>query len=188
MTDLLVRAFDDDPGWQHAFPERRAEALAFVMPRLLSLRSGSGTIRLAEREGRVAGVIASGSSAVRFGIVDYLFQGLARMPLQFGWETTRRMLAADSEVGALRNIVQPHVHHLHVAQLAVHPDAQGTGVGTALMRAFLDEDVDPTHQHASLMTTKSDNVLWYERFGFQIAGQCGIRAEFTAWCMVREPR
>ncbi len=187
VTEVLVRAFHDDPGYEYTFPTGRERALRTILPALLRLRLGSGTVRVLERDGFVVGVLVSGSSSVRFGLVDYLRHGLATMPFTLGFSTVRRMLSADGEIGQLRNRVVPTVEHQYVATLACHPDHQGTGVGGRLMRTFLDEDVDPAGQHAALVTTKSDNVRWYRRHGFRVAGQCGIHKSFTAFCMVRQP-
>lgn len=187
VTEVLVRAFFDDPGYEYTFPKERDRALRTILPALLRLRLGSGTVRVLERDAGVVGVLVSGSSTVRFGLVDYLRHGLATMPFTLGLSTVRRMLSADGEIGQLRNRVVPTVEHQYVATLACHPDHQGTGVGGRLMRAFLDEDVDPAGQHAALVTTKSDNVRWYRRHGFRVAGQCGIHQSFTTFCMVRQP-
>ncbi|MEZ4321379.1 MAG: GNAT family N-acetyltransferase [Myxococcota bacterium] len=188
LLPLLVAAFRNDPGYEHVFREGRDEALTFLMPRLLALRVKVGTVRVAEHDGEVAGVLSSTASNVRLGMVDYVMQGLPRIAWEIGLRTTRRLLDTDREILQLRNTVQPTVHHRYLAQLACHPDHQGQGVGRALMESFLAEEVDPVHQHAALMTTKSTNVLWYGKAGFEIAGQSGIQGAFTAWCMVRPPR
>ena len=185
VTELLVRAFHDDPGYQHAFPDNRSRALHTILPALLHLRLESGTVRVCERDGTAVGVAVSGPSTVRFGLVAYLRHGLATMPFTLGFATVQRMLSADGEIGELRRSVVPSEPHQYLATLACHPDHQGTGVGGRLMRAFLEEDVDPARQHAALVTTKSDNVVWYRKFGYRVAGQCGIHQSFTAFCMVR---
>jgi predicted N-acetyltransferase YhbS len=188
VKGLLVRAFHDDPGYVHTFPEGRTRALQTILPPLLELRRASGSVRVFEREGEVVGCLVSGPSTVRFGLADYLRHGLATMPFTLGFRPVQRMLSVDAEIGQLRNRVVPPVAHRYLATLACDPDHQGTGVGGRLMRAFLDEDVDPTRQYAALMTTKSDNVRWYRTHGFRVAGQCGIHQAFTAFCMVRPAR
>jgi len=130
------------------------------------------------------GLLVTLPSSTRFGLVSYIRHGLMWLPLRFGWAPLTRLLGADSEMHALQAVAQPPVHHLYIAQLAVRPDHQGKGVGSALMRDLLDTHDSPSP--ISLLTTKSQNVLWYGRFGFKVKGQCGIAQAFTAWCMVRE--
>lgn len=188
VRDLLVAAFSDDPAYAHAFPDDRERALGIVLPALVSIRASTGgTLTVVEIQDRVVGIRSSTRSTNRPGLATYLRHGLARMPFTLGLTTLRRMLSADAEMAQLRNLVQPLEAHAYLAQIAVHPDHQKTGAGSALMRDWLDE-VDRSQQAAALLTSRAQNVIWYERFGFEIAGQVGIAREFTAWCMVRAAR
>ena len=57
VNDLLVRAFHDDPGYVHTFPDGRTKALQTILPPLLGLRRVSGSVRVFERDGQVVGCL-----------------------------------------------------------------------------------------------------------------------------------
>ena len=76
--------------------------------------------------------------------------------------------------------------HWHLGPVAVDPDLQGRGIGTALMMAFCDH-VDAHGDAAWLETDKEINVRFYERFGFEAAHEedvLGVRC----WYMLRPAR
>jgi ribosomal protein S18 acetylase RimI-like enzyme len=73
--------------------------------------------------------------------------------------------------------------HWHLGPVAVDPDLQGQGIGSALMRAFCDH-VDVRGEAAWLETDKEINVRFYQRFGFEVAHEedvLGVRN----WFMLR---
>lgn len=78
------------------------------------------------------------------------------------------------------------VPHLHFGPLAVHPQFQGKGIGTLLLRQFCSY-ADSTLQDAYLETDKEENVRLYEKFDFKITGidqNLGV----TNWFMFRKAR
>ena len=54
--------------------------------------------------------------------------------------------------------------------VAVDTHLQGTGIGSGLMRAFCGR-MDAAGEVAYLETDKPINVRFYERFGFEVAGE-----------------
>lgn len=75
--------------------------------------------------------------------------------------------------------------HWHLGPVAVDPDVQGQGIGSALMRAFC-EHVDAHGDAAWLETDKPENVRFYERFGFEVAHQEDVLG-VPSWFMLRWP-
>lgn len=73
--------------------------------------------------------------------------------------------------------------HWHLGPVAVDPDLQGQGIGSALLQAFCDH-VDANGDAAWLETDKPENVRFYERFGFQVAHQEDILG-VPNWFMLR---
>ncbi|MCA2214031.1 GNAT family N-acetyltransferase [Jidongwangia harbinensis] len=59
----------------------------------------------------------------------------------------------------------PHDPHWHLAFLAVHPDHQGAGLGSALM-SRTHEELDAAGTPAYLEATNADNVRLYRRHGY----------------------
>lgn len=72
-------------------------------------------------------------------------------------------------IGVLRASERAHPpgdDHWYLAVLGTHPDHQGRGVGSALLRPVLDRcDLDGTG--AYLESSKPENVPFYERHGFR---------------------
>ena len=72
--------------------------------------------------------------------------------------------------------------HWHLGPFAVRADAQARGVGSRLLKAFL-ELVDKHEGAAYLETDTARNVRFYERFGFEPAGRdevLGVECTFMS--------
>ena len=61
----------------------------------------------------------------------------------------------------------PDKLHAHLGPIGVSPKAQGLGVGTALMKSYLDH-LDAEGIAGYLETTSEKNVSFYKRFGFEV--------------------
>lgn len=77
----------------------------------------------------------------------------------------------------------PSEPHWHLGPIAVLPDSQGKGVGTAMMTAFCDM-VDGDGIAAYLETDKDVNVGFYKKFGFEVVGE-GLVIGAHNWYMKR---
>ena len=77
----------------------------------------------------------------------------------------------------------PKEHHWHLDPLAVLPERQGQGIGTKLMKHFC-EYVDSHGAASYLETSTTDNVRFYERFGFSVTGEATVLGAPT-WFMWR---
>lgn len=92
-----------------------------------------------------------------------------------------------NEVGPLlarRRPREPH-HFLHF--LAVRPEVQGRGYGTALLRPVL-ERCDAAGIPAYLDATSEDNRRLYERHNFVVVQEVTLRDSPPLWCMLRAPQ
>lgn len=67
----------------------------------------------------------------------------------------------------------PLDQHWHLGPVGVLPSHQGTGIGTKLLSRFCHE-VDTYFAPAYLETDTDKNVLFYEKFGFQVVGESEI--------------
>jgi len=76
--------------------------------------------------------------------------------------------------------------HLHFGPLGVATTHQGKGVGKVLLRYFCDS-LDENNQIGYLETDKEVNVLFYEKFGFQVIEE-DILFGSPNWFMVRETK
>jgi len=80
--------------------------------------------------------------------------------------------------------VDPH-HYLML--LGVVPDQQGTGIGSALLRAVLDI-ADAAGEPAYLEATSPLNRALYERHGFEVTRELRCADCPPLWAMWRDPR
>ncbi|HEY7555700.1 MAG TPA: GNAT family N-acetyltransferase [Candidatus Binatia bacterium] len=61
--------------------------------------------------------------------------------------------------------LDPDEPHVHLGPIGVAPQLQGQGVGTALMRCYI-EHLEREKAAGYLETDRSENVEFYKRFGF----------------------
>ena len=73
----------------------------------------------------------------------------------------------------------------HLSLLAVEPELQGQGVGSALLGRWL-ADVDTAAEPACLETSRAENVRLYERFGFAVREELRVLG-VPVWLMARPP-
>lgn len=63
--------------------------------------------------------------------------------------------------------LDPNEPHAHLGPIGVAPESQGQGVGTALMRRYLDY-LDREAMAGYLETDRQENVEFYKKFGFML--------------------
>ena len=81
--------------------------------------------------------------------------------------------------------LDPEEPHLHLGPIGVAPQAQRQGVGTALMRCYL-EHLRAEKLPGYLETDKPENLEFYEKFGFVVEHEEELIGTPT-WYMWREP-
>ncbi len=72
--------------------------------------------------------------------------------------------------------------HWHLGPVGVERDLQGKGIGSVLLKVFCDR-MDTARVLAYLETDKSENVRFYNRFGFEVVAEddvVGVRNWFMA--------
>ncbi|MGC9497428.1 GNAT family N-acetyltransferase [Streptomyces sp. WG7] len=74
-----------------------------------------------------------------------------------------------------------------LATVGVDPSAQGTGLGTAVLRPGL-EAAERAGYPAFLETSDAGNVRFYERLGFEVTAEVSLPDDGPlTWCMLRRP-
>jgi len=182
----MARAFADDPVLAWIFPDdvmRRRRLPSFFAAALRSV-----SLHQAGTE-----VVAAGDAVL--GAAIWLAPGRWRPPL--GRQLAAlpgslirlgsRLPAASATYGALAT-VHPQRPHWYLSGIGTDPPAQGTGVGSALLRSRLDR-CDTAGQAAYLESSRESNVPFYERHGFEVIGELAVpRGGPTLWLMWRRPR
>lgn len=100
------------------------------------------------------------------------WRGSAGDAMQVAWPMLRlcRPAGARRGIKVLRASERAHPRgddHWYLAVLGTHPDHQGRGVGSALLRPVL-ERCDLDGSGAYLESSKPENVPFYERHGFRV--------------------
>ncbi|WP_272947469.1 GNAT family N-acetyltransferase [Variovorax sp. JS1663] len=72
-------------------------------------------------------------------------------------------------------------------QIGVEPNAQGKGIGAALMRHALAR-CDQERTLAYLEASKPQNIPFYQRHGFKVIGEIQVGSAPLVTPMLREPR
>lgn len=94
-----------------------------------------------------------------------LMQTLEEVQREFSLGT---ILKAVGEHGKILGSVRAHVqgNTLHIGKLIVHPDMQGQGIGTALLREI--EHICPSERYELFTSSQSTaNIRLYERMGYR---------------------
>lgn len=182
----LASAFQDDPLQTHAFPdeaERRRLSPAHFRA-VLEYGLQFGTVNAVPGAGAIV-ALPPGQTDVT---PDRLAQtALAKLPELIGADAASRFLS-------VLRVAEP-MHHRHAAgphwyvmALGVSPDAQGEGLGRALLESIFDE-ADPTRLPVYLETTRAANIAFYGHMGFAVVEQVRDPASgLEIWGFLRPPR
>ncbi len=179
VAQCLGRAFHDDPLAMHFFPDRTQERFgAFVTFVLKLMQHHSRYLTL---DGYSGAAVWQAPSPPEGGALSNLVTA-ARM----AW-------AAGSAFGRVARMGQetlhwhPHEPHWYLAMLGTIPEAQGRGIGSALLADTLAQ-CDREGTLAYLESSKESNIPFYERHGFRVDGEISPPDCPTLWAMTRRPQ
>jgi len=79
----------------------------------------------------------------------------------------------------------PILPHWYLGTLGVDPDCQRRGLGRVLLEGWLQR-VDADRRGAWLETDRRENIAFYERAGFELAGEVPV-FDVPVWLMSRPP-
>jgi GNAT superfamily N-acetyltransferase len=180
LADVLARAFHDDPvtrwvyGSERTRPKWTGRFFAWQLERLHPQDASWTTAR---REGAALWALPGrwredGRETLRL-LRQTLPGVLPRLP---------RVLRGLGQVEARH----PSGRHLYLAVLGVDPAAQGTGVGSRLIRPGL-ELCDREGLPAYLETGRERNLAFYGRHGFRVLDELKLPSGPPVWFLWREP-
>jgi ribosomal protein S18 acetylase RimI-like enzyme len=172
-AQLVGRGMSDNPANVRAFGmqdrEHRCRALArFFVPVLQGLYL-RGSILGAFADGTVVGVCGM----ARPGLCQPAFREKLRvLPAVVRGNSLGTPLRVLRWVGEWARRDPPQ-SHWHLGPVAVDPRLQGQGIGTAMLRAFCTV-VDDCRSLSYLETDKSENVSFYQKFGFTVIAEAEV--------------
>lgn len=164
---VAAAAFADDPIWSHVIPDAQRRHLPHTILLRAQLRTiaPSDDARLAVHEGRIVGL------AFWSNVWD---DDSYELPNARRFRATRRLARSVGDdwprlsnmyISIGRSI--PHDVEWFLATLAVHPEHQGTGIGSALLRDGLAQ-ADRRGYPITVQASTPENVRFYERHGFEV--------------------
>jgi ribosomal protein S18 acetylase RimI-like enzyme len=183
LAAMLARAFLDDPvaGWAWRADGLRLDALErFQAVRMRQLMDGQEiwttdeltSAALWAPPGRWHMTLRETAMLVPCFLRPSLF---ARMPVvALGWERLERSHPRSPP-------------HFYLAVLGTEPDAQGHGLGSAVLRPVI-EQCDSDQVGAYLESSKERNVDFYARHGFRVVKEIRLLRGPKMWAMWRDPR
>jgi len=182
LARTMARAFEDDPAGRWLFPDDAS--------RLHRLERMFGEMALpdtlAHEETYTTGDLDGGALWVppghgQTGLVETL-RAVPKIASIWGLRTPRALRAF-----AFMDANHPAEHHYYLWLLAVDPDRQGRGIGSALMRPVLDR-CDDEGVPAYLEATSTRNRDLYLRNGFEVVEMVHWPGGGPPlWLMWREP-
>lgn len=180
---ILTNGMDSNPVNVAAIPDVEKRRLAFekIFRSVVAGQLTKGKPMVAKQEAEIVGYCGC------FSPGHCQLSGpekLKTLPLLLGaagFSATGRMLSWFGEWAKH----DPSEPHWHLGPIAVLPDRQGHGVGSAMMIAFCDM-VDSDGVAAYLETDKDVNVGFYKKFGFEVVGESTVIGTHN-WYMKRPP-
>ncbi|MEU7578122.1 GNAT family N-acetyltransferase [Streptomyces sp. NPDC041068] len=191
VVGLLDAAFMQDPvsSWVLPGDEYRLRTHGALMGAFFDIALDEGYVDITEDGAAVAmwwSVPAGGHGD------DGVHEGEAE-GAEDGPVLLRRAVDPDNErvelIGRLTDAIHPTDRpHQYLHLIAVHPDRQGEGLGTALVSAVLDR-CDREGLHAYLEASNARSRDLYTRLGFAFMGAAlDLPDGPRMWPMWREPR
>jgi ribosomal protein S18 acetylase RimI-like enzyme len=182
-SDVLARAFQDDPAWVWLLPD--AERRARLLPWLFRVGFDVTAADVWSTPGTILGAarwLPPGRPTMRIGPT---LRALVTTPFHLG-AATGLFLTYGRAVEQMRNEVAAGPHW-YLAGIGVEPSAQRQGVGAALLRPGIEaaaRDGLPT----VLLTNNEANLGFYESHGFAVVREGRTPEDGpNAWAMVRSP-
>jgi GNAT superfamily N-acetyltransferase len=190
---LLARALHGDPAYAAVFPDAAARGAGlerFFAGHLANhVPWHCSFAHVAEAGGLLGTVTVRPPGGIRVPAAR-LARGLASLALAVGPGVIRRLLALKNTYEALERRCAGDQPYWHVHMMAVQPELQGKGLGSAL----LGDALRSTRREPApivLTTHEAINVRFYLRAGFRVtheerAAPAGA-TPYTVWCMRRDP-
>jgi GNAT superfamily N-acetyltransferase len=179
---VLAAAFDGDPVWSHlASPKAdwSARAGAWFEAEARSQLKGHGEV-LVDDQCRGAAIWAPPGR----------WKGTAVEGLALAVPSLRlfrsRLPRSVANLNLMERKHPKEPPHWYLAILGTDPAHQGSGVGSALIRAVTDR-CDEQGLGAYLESSKEANVPYYARHGFEVREQISSGDGPPMWLMWREP-
>ncbi len=180
IAHSLARAFQDDPVSEFLFPDAsvRARRLPAFYTAILRMFDHLG---LVQTDHQLRGAAAWQAPSIKPTLLDVLPAMIGMgIALRSSWLRLSKLNAAVVPF-------HPREPHWYLAILGTDPAAQGSGVGSALIRPILrrcDDERIPGY----LESSKEANISFYQHHGFHVTQEIQVSDGPRIWAMLREPQ
>jgi len=124
------------------------------------------------------------------GVIMWLLNGILWVPVKFGLPLFRRLLEVQSDGVVVREFQTKKIKHWRLERMAIEPDLQGKGLGSAMLKARILSEADKLKMPIILSTQKTINVKFYSKLGFERVHQQHFgpsEGGFGSFFMLRKP-
>lgn len=184
LSQVLARAFWDDPVWQWLFPDPGSETRRLEQTFHAYLRDAMRVGTVLTTPDRQAAALWKPPGRWKLSNLS-LALAAPELLRAFG---TRVIASLEIERAVETN--HPRDPHWYLSVIGTDPVDQGQGIGGALIRQITDR-CDRAGLPAYLESSKEANVPYYRRFGFEVTGETQLGKAHdgpTIWFMWREPQ
>lgn len=184
---VVAAAFYDYPMFQCYFPDpkKRARVLSWYLGNALNCALRYGEVLTTPEISGVLFILPPGHTKISLG--EYILNGYLFCPLVLGLRDYVRSQTCEKFVGDTHEHIMGQRPHYYLWGLAVDPNQKRSGIGTALLKPFV-EKANAENMPIYLETHDERNVAYYQRIGFSLVHTDRIpEFDLPFWCMVREP-
>ncbi|MDC7124691.1 MAG: GNAT family N-acetyltransferase [Spirochaetales bacterium] len=182
--EILTDAFAGDPLFKTWGVSRRLITKMFRHPLMTGFQCGDVFTVNGDLESIM---IVTPSDKIQIAFQQFVRNGLLGsvidiLPLLFKkrtWPLLRALNIIEKDKKTLD--IGPYIY-LYI--LAIHQSGQGKGLGSFLMKT-LCQQADKEGKAVYLETQTSENVRFYQKFGFEILKEIPVDNDFSLWEMVR---
>ncbi|TDJ13418.1 MAG: GNAT family N-acetyltransferase [Deltaproteobacteria bacterium] len=179
---VLARAFRDSPLNRAVIREsdrsRRLRSNLFGTRTLLPVAAAHRAVWVAHRNDDIVGALI-GTAPNCYPLPPPSLPARLVCTIGQGWSVARRWGDVFSRLDEI-HLIEPH---WYLGTLGIDPDHQGRGVGTAMLRHWLEFATgDPAPIY--LETDRVANVSFYQRQGFDVVRETEVLGT-KIWCMRR---
>ncbi|KAL9643699.1 hypothetical protein ABK040_016147 [Willaertia magna] len=190
---LAAKAFFNDPGFNYMFEkysnknEKKLEMMTYFWERYLwrSVHYNEQSF-IAIDESNNSKIIGLACPSYPTDPTPNLWSdlraGLLMFPVKIGLKTTNKILKTDNVITALEKkeawgkLGLKKETTVKVEQVAVHPEYQGKGIGSMLMKHLVN-DIKEKGWDSFLVTQNPNNIPFYGKSGYSLVAETLVEPE-----------
>ena len=185
-AEVVTAAFFDYPMMNHYFPDlkRRKRRMPWYLEKTLNCAMRYGEVFATADCSGVMFVLPPGHT--RLTDREYIQNGFLLVPFVMGFGNYAKSSECEKFVADTQERLMDGKKHYYLWGLVTDPQAQGKGIGSALLKKLTDK-ADTENTAVYLETHEQKNVTYYEQFGFKLIHKTTIpKHGLDIWCMSRE--